>query len=71
MSTLFVLPDIPDDATPATKDALAARNQTSLTGQCPHCDVEVRFWIESGVANLRYLHDDWCPVVGGAGVVKS
>jgi hypothetical protein len=34
---LWVLPSIPDDLDPATKNGLAIRNAASTSGVCPDC----------------------------------
>ncbi|MHB1782389.1 MAG: hypothetical protein ACYCTE_06800 [Acidimicrobiales bacterium] len=66
--TLFVLPEIPDDASVAFKNALTIRNQATRTGRCPACGAvtEVVQPPRPGeVGHARMEHDDDCPALLG------
>lgn len=63
--TVYILPQIRDDDTPARKDALAIRNACTVQGRCPCCgaigeleaDAEI-----AGLSHLTFRHEDWCDV---------
>jgi hypothetical protein len=64
VSTLFVLPSIPDDAPEALKDGLAIRNACAVEGRCPVCGVEPDLVADrklAGVWHLVFRHEDECP----------
>ena len=61
---LYIGPDIPDDADPVTKNALALRSTANLSGQCPSCGAT--FTLLNDLPGVRHLvmgHEDWCPVL--------
>ena len=61
--TLFVLPAIPDDATPELKNALAIRNASATEGACPCCGVvgEVTPHAQlDWVWHYTFRHEAWC-----------
>jgi hypothetical protein len=61
--TLYLLPEIRDDAPAALKNALAIRNACAVEGQCPACGVigalsaDAKF---SGVFHYAFRHESWC-----------
>ncbi len=60
--TVHVLPSIPDDASPALKDAIAIRNAASTTGRCQcGAEVEIVGRDEIGVIHALFVHEDDCP----------
>jgi hypothetical protein len=62
LSTLFVLPSIPDDLDPSVKDGLAVRNAATVEGRCPVCLVEPELHPGgAGIYHLVFRHDDDCP----------
>jgi hypothetical protein len=61
---LYVGPDIPDDADPVTKNALALRNTANLSGRCPSCGATFTLLADlPGVRHLVMGHEDGCPVL--------
>lgn len=64
--TMFIRPDIPDDASVATKNGLAMRNEASATGSCPGCGAEVELSgpiIPGTVVHAVLRHDEGCPAL--------
>lgn len=59
---LFVLPEIPDDAPTAFKNALAIRNACMTEGRCPDCgaDGELHGPDEHGLLHLVFEHEPDC-----------
>ncbi len=59
---LYVLPPIPDELDPATKNALAIRNAASTTGVCPSCGVRGEQTGPDclGIFHLTFRHESWC-----------
>ena len=62
-NTLFVIPEIPDDAPSDVKNALAIRNTASVEGKCPSCGAtpELRADPEHQlVIHATFRHEPWC-----------
>ena len=59
---MFVLPEIPDGATAALKNALAIRNTATRSGECPSCGATatVTRELSPGVREARMEHEDGC-----------
>jgi len=64
---ICLVPPIPDDASPALKNALAIRNAASASGRCA-CGAEGRIVgpDEDGALHLRFEHEDDCTATDGA-----
>lgn len=62
---LYIGPEIPDDASPALKNALALRQEANLTGRCPSCGAtfEVVAGSVPGLWHGVMEHEDGCPVL--------
>lgn len=64
--TLFVLPEIDDDAPTEVKDGLAIRNACSVRGICPDCGATGEITTgqhDDGFHHITFLHEDWCRVL--------
>ncbi len=63
--TLYLLPEIPDDAPEAFKNAIAVRNACATEGRCPDCGArgELRGPDEHGFLHLVFEHEDGCAVL--------
>ena len=60
--TLFVLPEIADDAPDAIKNAVAIRNACATEGRCPACGVVPDLtWQADGIGHLTFQHESHCP----------
>jgi len=60
---LFVLPEIPEDATPVVREGMARRRLVATTGRCP-CGAQfhVPEHLESGtITHIAVHHADTCP----------
>lgn len=59
---LWLLPEIPDDAPAALKNALAIRNAANVAGVCPDCGAcgEITGPDEHGFLHLTFEHEDGC-----------
>ncbi len=53
--TLYVLPEIPDDAPAELKNALAIRNAASVAERCPDCHARGQLHPDPNVAGLMHL----------------
>ncbi len=62
LRTLYVLPSIPDDLDPATKNALAIRNAATTSGVCPSCGARGELDGPDGLGflHLTFRHEDNC-----------
>jgi hypothetical protein len=62
---LYLLPEIPDDAPAAFKNALALRNASNVQGVCPDCGTrgELTGPDTPGFMHLTFRHDDDCGVL--------
>lgn len=67
LRTLYVLPQIPDDAPSRFKSALAIRNACAVEGCCPDCGArgELRGPDEHGILHLVFEHEACCSVLLG------
>jgi hypothetical protein len=63
--TLWLLPEIPDDAPEAFKNALAIRNACNIQGVCPDCGAqgEIRGPDAHGSLHLVFEHENGCGVL--------
>lgn len=64
--TLYVLPEIRDDDTPAHKNALAIRNACTVEGRCPCCGTVGEITPDAEIAGFyhqTFRHEDWCAVL--------
>jgi hypothetical protein len=59
---LFILPQIPDDATTRVKDAIAIRNAATVNGVCPSCHARGEFSGPDvyGLHHLTFRHEPHC-----------
>ena len=65
-STLFVLPEIPDDAPEEFKNGLAIRNACLTEGRCPACGAVGELSADpelERIFHFTFRHEDWCPVL--------
>jgi hypothetical protein len=63
---LLLLPQIPDAAPAALKDALAVRNEASATGCCPGCGAEARLLgtpRPGEIVHAVFAHEAGCPAL--------
>jgi hypothetical protein len=63
---LFLLPSIPDDLDPATKNALAVRNACATEGVCPCCHAVGELYADDeleGVFHIVFAHEPECVVL--------
>ncbi|HVA03482.1 MAG TPA: hypothetical protein VMU64_06990 [Acidimicrobiales bacterium] len=64
-STVFVLPEIPEDSPPEVREGLARRALVATTGKCP-CGAElvIPHDLEPGtVTTITIEHEPGCPAV--------
>jgi len=60
---LCLLPSIPDDLDPETKNALAIRNAATTSGICPCCGATAEVYADREYAlifHAVYRHESWC-----------
>jgi hypothetical protein len=63
---LFVLPEIPEDASEAFKNSLAIRNVCATEGKCPSCGAIGELYADKrsrGLFHIVFRHEDECPVL--------
>ena len=61
--TLYVLPNIPDDAPEDVKNGLAIRNATNVAGVCPSCGATGEIHRDTdhdGVWHIVFEHESEC-----------
>lgn len=70
-SVLLFLPEVPESASEAIKDGIAARNIVATTGRCPACGECCVPWppaVEAGTLSVvRFEHRDGCVALLGEG----
>ena len=65
LRALYLLPEIPDDALTAWKNALAIRNACTTSGRCPDCHARGRLHgpDADGFLHLVFAHENDCAVL--------
>lgn len=66
--TAYVVPEIPDDASPEMKNGLAVRNAATMTGRCPACGSVAELIEAPGadrIGRARISHEKECPALLG------
>ena len=64
--SLYILPEIKDDASVSEKNALAIRNACSVNGVCPCCGARAVVTQDARHTHLQHVwfaHETWCIVI--------